>query len=104
MKIVYTAVVLFFAISLSAQNTASIGHDHITPNDYKNYSVATFAAGSFWREEALFESIKGVKEAISGYAGGTADNPTDETVKTGTTGYAETVVVYYDPNVVSYAT
>ena len=104
MKIVYTAIALLFAISLSAQNAASIGHDHITPNEYKNYSVATFAAGSFWREEGLFESIKGVKEAISGYAGGTTDNPIDEAVKTGATGYAETVVIYYDPNVVSYAT
>ena len=38
--------------------------------DLSKYSKAVFAAGCFWHEEALFESVKGVKEAISGYAGG----------------------------------
>src|SRR3954453_17392746 len=68
------------------------------------YSQATFAAGCFWHEEALFESIKGVKEAVSGYAGGKTDNPNYESIETGTTGYAETVNVYYDSSIVSYPT
>jgi peptide-methionine (S)-S-oxide reductase len=78
--------------------------DHLNADQLKNYSVATFAAGCFWHEEALFESVKGVKEAISGYAGGTTANPSYELVETGNTGHAETVNVYYDPKAISYET
>jgi peptide-methionine (S)-S-oxide reductase len=77
---------------------------HPSAQDLSKYKQATFAAGCFWHEEALFESIKGVKEAVSGYAGGTTKNPTYEVVETGTTGHAESVNVYYDPAEVSYAT
>jgi peptide-methionine (S)-S-oxide reductase len=89
-----------------AQSTKSVkpSNDHLTADQLKNYSVATFAAGCFWHEEALFESVKGVKEAISGYAGGTTSNPTYELVETGTTGHAESVNVYYDPKEISYET
>src|SRR5450432_2979020 len=72
--------------------------------DLSKYSKAYFAAGCFWHEEALFESVKGVKEAVSGYAGGTTQNPTYESIETGSTGHAETVMVYYDPSVISYGT
>jgi peptide-methionine (S)-S-oxide reductase len=68
------------------------------------YSQATFAAGCFWHEEAMFESIKGVKEAVSGYAGGKTMNPTYESIETGTTGHAETVNVYYDSAVIDFPT
>ena len=72
--------------------------------DLSKYSKAYFAAGCFWHEEALFESVKGVKEAVSGYAGGTTQNPTYESVETGNTGHAESVEVYYDPSQISYET
>ncbi len=72
--------------------------------DLSKYSTAYFAAGCFWHEEALFESVKGVKEAVSGYAGGTTINPTYEDVETGNTGHAESVEVYYDPSEISYET
>lgn len=72
--------------------------------DWSKYPHATFAAGCFWHEEALFESIKGVAEAVSGYAGGSGRSPGYETVENGNTGYAESVTVYYDPSKVSYAT
>src|ERR1019366_1559435 len=72
--------------------------------DLAKYSKAYFAAGCFWHEEALFESVKGVKEAISGYAGGTTQNPIYESVETGNTGHAESVEVYYDPSQISYET
>ncbi|MEP6615454.1 MAG: peptide-methionine (S)-S-oxide reductase MsrA [Ginsengibacter sp.] len=68
------------------------------------YAQATFAAGCFWHEEAMFESVKGVKEAISGYAGGTTTNPTYESIESGNTGHAETVNVYYDSSVISFPT
>lgn len=102
----YLNVFLFAAATLSAcaQNNKIATTDHPSESQLKNYSVATFAAGCFWHEEALFESVKGVKEAISGYAGGTTSNPTYEKVETGNTGHAESVDVYYDPKEVNYAT
>jgi peptide-methionine (S)-S-oxide reductase len=75
-----------------------------TAQQLSKYAQATFAAGCFWHEEAMFESIKGVKEAISGYAGGTAQNPTYESIETGNTGHAETVNVYYDSSVITFPT
>ena len=72
--------------------------------DLSKYSQATFASGCFWCVEAVFESVKGVEEAVSGYAGGKEQNPTYEKVGTNRTGHAEAVQVYYDPKVVSYAT
>ena len=66
--------------------------------------VAYFASGCFWCVEAIFESVIGVEEAISGYAGGHTLNPTYQTIGTGKTGHAETVAVYYDPEKVSFNT
>jgi len=91
-------------VSCAQSNSNTKPTDHLTSNQLKNYSVATFAAGCFWHEEALFESVKGVKEAISGYAGGTKSNPTYEDVETGTTGHAESVNVYYDPKQINFET
>lgn len=65
---------------------------------------AYFASGCFWCVEASYESVKGVKEAISGYSGGHTENPTYESSSTGTTGHAEAIEVIYDPKVVSFAT
>jgi len=95
------------AVALSLASCAQKPKKQFTHTDSKDlskYSVATFAAGCFWHEEALFESIKGVQEAVSGYAGGSTQNPTYESIEEGNTGHAETVNVYYDPAVVSYAT
>ena len=65
---------------------------------------AYFASGCFWCVEAVFESVVGVKEAVSGYSGGHTKNPTYEESNTGRTGHAEAVEVIYDPNVVDFAT
>ncbi len=65
---------------------------------------AYFASGCFWCVEAVYESVKGVDEAISGYSGGFTENPTYELSNTGATGHAEAVEVIYDPNVVSFKT
>lgn len=64
--------------------------------------VAYFASGCFWCVEAIYESIEGVEEAVSGYSGGHTKNPTYESTGTGKTGHAETVAVYYNPKKVSY--
>ena len=65
---------------------------------------AYFASGCFWCVEAIYESVKGVQEVISGYSGGHTENPTYESSNTGRTGHAESVEVYYDPSVVSFET
>jgi peptide-methionine (S)-S-oxide reductase len=64
--------------------------------------IATFGAGCFWGVEAAFRSVPGVLDAISGYSGGTTQNPSYRDVCTDTTGHAEVVQVTYDPDKVSY--
>jgi len=63
---------------------------------------AIFAGGCFWCIEAAFEMMAGVFEAISGYTGGTLENPTYEEVSSGTTGHFEAVLVRYDPAQITY--
>lgn len=64
---------------------------------------AYFASGCFWCIEAVYESVKGVKESISGYSGGHTENPTYQSSNTGTTGHAEAVEIHYDPTVISFS-
>ena len=64
--------------------------------------TAVFAGGCFWGIEAVFDHVKGVKSAVSGYAGGNVSSPSYEQVSTGDTGHAESVQVIYDPSQVSY--
>ena len=68
----------------------------------KNLEHATFAMGCFWHSEEIFLEVKGVKESLPGYSGGTEKDPSYEMVGTGSTGYAESVDVTYDPSVISY--
>ena len=86
-----------------AQIAANFSKDRKS-TDLSKLSVATFAAGCFWHEETLFESIKGVSEVVSGYAGGTTSDPSYESIETGETGHAETVNIYYDSSKISYET
>lgn len=73
-----------------------------TAREGSGLKTAVFAGGCFWGVEAVFSHTKGVTSAVSGYAGGTAANPTYEQVSGGRTGHAESVRVTYDPKVVSY--
>ena len=66
--------------------------------------TAYFASGCFWCVEAVFESVEGVSEAVSGYAGGSAEDANYSAIGSGRTGHAEAVEVFYDPKVVSYET
>lgn len=74
------------------------------PEVYGKLDTAIFASGCFWCVEAIFESLKGVKEAVSGYSGGRTKNPTYEEVCSHTTGHTETVQIMYDPAMISYET
>jgi len=65
-------------------------------------AVAVLAGGCFWGVQGVFQHVKGVTGAVSGYAGGSAETANYEDSSTGTSGHAETVEVTYDPSVVSY--
>jgi peptide-methionine (S)-S-oxide reductase len=67
-----------------------------------NCEQATLAGGCFWCLEAVFEQLQGVERVVSGYAGGTASNPTYNQVCGGNTGHAEVVQVTFDPFLISY--
>ena len=64
--------------------------------------TAVFGGGCFWGVEARFSKVKGVTSVVSGYAGGTKENPTYEDVLTGRTGHAEAVKIEFDPSVVTF--
>jgi peptide-methionine (S)-S-oxide reductase len=65
--------------------------------------TATLAAGCFWCVEAVYQNLKGVQSVVSGYSGGTVQNPSYEDVSSGETGHAETCQITYDPKQISYA-
>ena len=66
------------------------------------FKSAYFASGCFWCVEAIYESVKGVEESISGYSGGHTDYPTYEKSNTGKTGHAEAVEIIYNPEIISF--
>jgi len=68
----------------------------------KQKATAVFAGGCFWGVEAVFERLKGVSDAVSGYAGGSKITAHYEIVSTGMTSHAESVKVTYDPSQISY--
>src|SRR3989344_8373779 len=64
--------------------------------------TATLGGGCFWCTEAIFKRLKGVISVMSGYAGGSMENPTYEKVSEGKTGYLEAIQIEFDPNMISY--
>ena len=66
------------------------------------FKRAYFASGCFWCVEAIYESLKGVEESISGYSGGHTKNPTYESSNTGKTGHSEAVEIIYNPEIISF--
>ncbi|HSX24531.1 MAG TPA: peptide-methionine (S)-S-oxide reductase MsrA [Candidatus Andersenbacteria bacterium] len=64
--------------------------------------TAIFGGGCFWCTEAIFSSLKGVREVMPGYAGGTVPNPSYEQVCSGKTGHAEATKIVFDPSVITY--
>ncbi len=82
------------------------GMDHAASADKKpsaNEKFAVFAGGCFWCTEKDFESLSGVRDAVSGYTGGDEENPTYTQVGRGLTGHTEAIKVYYDPDQISYS-
>lgn len=69
---------------------------------HNSTEVATLAGGCFWCLEAVYDELRGVLDVVSGYSGGSVNNPSYEAVCTGETGHAESVQVAFDPTVISY--
>jgi peptide-methionine (S)-S-oxide reductase len=92
----YFTTIIFASCQTSAQTKAI----SLLPPNAK--AIAAFAEGCFWCSEHIFEEVLGVDSAVSGYAGGKTINPTYQEVGGEMTGHAETVLVYYDPQIIGY--
>ena len=76
----------------------------ISSQNFEGLSKAYFASGCFWCVETIYESLDGVKEVYSGYAGGSSVNPNYYQVMSGKTGHAEAIEIIYDSSVISFDT
>ena len=110
MKIKLTTILvsLLAVLQVSCQQVEpkkSKPNNNITPVEVASsdgFKRAYFASGCFWCVEAIYESLNGVEESISGYSGGHTKNPTYESSNTGKTGHAEAVEIIYNPNIISF--
>ena len=105
-KLMLLISVFYLTLSCQNNNTKSIKSNTgvtLAPRN-SNISKAYFASGCFWCVEAIYESVYGVHEVISGYSGGFTKNPTYELSNTGRTGHAEAVEIHYDNKIVSFLT
>ena len=97
---------IIISLALLAFISTNFSKEIVVPQnkniDYSNTKKAHFAGGCFWGVEHLFEKQAGVKDVISGYMGGTVENPDYYGVVKGDTGHVETVEVIYNPNEISY--
>ncbi|MDN3583269.1 peptide-methionine (S)-S-oxide reductase MsrA [Mucilaginibacter flavus] len=100
----YIAGVFLFVGCANGQTSSGGDAMASLPKVKTGEAVATFGGGCFWSMSEAMSELKGVNKVVSGYAGGTTKNPTYEEVGTRTTNHAETVQIYYDPKVISYAT
>ena len=91
--VLYILVKCNFVIRISAPYTEPM---------QEKTEIAVFGGGCFWCTEAVFGELKGVISVIPGYAGGTTENPTYETVCGGKTGHAEMIRIEFDPSRISY--
>lgn len=107
-----SALVLLVVLQASCQNLNKDSNNNHSENQKElipievesqdGFKRAYFASGCFWCVEAIYESVIGVKESISGYSGGHTDYPTYEKSNTGKTGHAEAVEIIYNPELISF--
>ena len=91
-----------FASLAAASMLTTLAATTVSATTEDKLAIATFAGGCFWCVESDFDAVPGVVETISGYTGGTADDPTYKQVTAGGTGHREAVQIRYDPKQVSY--
>lgn len=97
-------VLIVFSISIFAftfyNNNNEEGKLLMNGNKFEK---VTLGSGCFWCTETIFEKLKGVESAVSGYSGGKTQNPTYKEVCSGETGHAEVIQVTFDPSIISYS-
>jgi peptide-methionine (S)-S-oxide reductase len=101
----FILVINLFTASYNLSYSQIIKNTEMDKTDHKSgkkLETATFGTGCFWCTEAIFERLDGVEKVISGYSGGHIKNPSYKEVCTGTTGHAEVIRIYFDPEVISY--
>ena len=94
--------VVLFGLFLGAAWLAASARASLQDAPQHQQATAILAGGCFWCMEEAFEKVEGVSAVVSGYVGGTQENPTYEQVSSGRTGHYEAIEVVYDPAVVSY--
>jgi peptide-methionine (S)-S-oxide reductase len=103
---VKTRILTLIATTLAALTLSSQSADKVksapSPEPAPGLERAVLGGGCFWCIEAVFERLDGVKDVVSGYAGGHTENPTYEEVCSHTTGHAEVVQIDFDPKKISY--
>jgi peptide-methionine (S)-S-oxide reductase len=99
-------IVFLCATGCLSQDEASISinkkNNNIDKKKERVMETSILGGGCFWCTEAVFERVEGIKDVISGYAGGEILNPTYKQICTGTTGHAEVIKIIYDPKVITY--
>jgi peptide-methionine (S)-S-oxide reductase len=93
---------ILFSLLLFSCDAQKTENKQIPNKQMVNYKTITFGGGCFWCIESCFNKLKGVEVAISGYSGGTKENPTYEEVCSGETHHAEVVQLKYNPKEISY--
>ncbi|TPK90300.1 peptide-methionine (S)-S-oxide reductase MsrA [Mesorhizobium sp. B2-4-17] len=88
--------------AVSAEDAVKIPPPAMDEKAAGGTETAIFAGGCFWGVQGVFQHVKGVTRAVSGYTGGSKENAVYETVGTGRTGHAESVEITYDPSKVTY--
>ncbi|HRN26374.1 MAG TPA: peptide-methionine (S)-S-oxide reductase MsrA [Ignavibacteriaceae bacterium] len=104
LNITYTLLLITIFLVGCKESKSEINNNNDKTMNAQNTSLetATFGSGCFWCTEAIFERVKGVSKVVSGYSGGSVDNPTYKEVCNGTTGHAECTQITFDPAVISY--
>jgi peptide-methionine (S)-S-oxide reductase len=93
----------FESTAMAAEPRSNSVPNSSTAGDDAKLQKATFGEGCFWCSEAVFQQLRGVKSVVSGYSGGSVENPSYEDVCTGRTGHAEVIQINFDPSVISFA-
>ena len=96
------AAVITSAFLLLAKSSAMKGNGDSQSDQALRTERTVLGAGCFWCMEEIYEAVPGVVKVVSGYAGGTAQNPTYHQVGSGSTGHAEAIEIEYDPAQISY--
>jgi peptide-methionine (S)-S-oxide reductase len=98
----FPLILVFSLLACASEKSHDNTQNPIVENESDTLKKAYFASGCFWCVEAIYESVEGVVEAVSGYTGGKEINPNYLQVSAGKTGHAEAVLVYYDSTKITY--